>query len=238
VGIPGHSILGFGYWTGTTPWHSTPTDFVVNWTTWGGGWDGMWGLVEFDEVYAYTTMRVDQQPQQGAITVTGTSGPGLVTVSSNPQEDVLLLEKEVYSLDPFDIEITVTGGQSQITIDETVLNLTGEDWLDFHYQLGFGLGDQFRPSDDTDGLSFLSGVSDVFGPGALLSQDELAFAGGVVPPGGIALFNLVIALPGEDPFTFTLREWPTTIIPEPATLLIWSLLGALALTLGLRRRGR
>ena len=57
VGIESHSILGFGYWTGS--FGSGPVkNYVVNWTTWGG-WNGMWGLVDFDEVYTYTTLRVE-----------------------------------------------------------------------------------------------------------------------------------------------------------------------------------
>jgi hypothetical protein len=76
VGITGHSILGFGYWTGMTPWHTEPTDFVVNWTTWGGGWDGLWGLVEFDEVYAFTTLRVGQPTPEPATCVLALLGLG------------------------------------------------------------------------------------------------------------------------------------------------------------------
>jgi hypothetical protein len=67
VGISGHSILGLGYWTSDGSHGTTAGEnYVVNWTTWGpnNGWtDGQWGLIEFDEVYAFTTLEIgDHNP--------------------------------------------------------------------------------------------------------------------------------------------------------------------------------
>ncbi len=68
VGIPGHSILGLGYYyDGTDP-------YVINWTTWGGGWDDTWGSVLWDEVYASTFLRIDQQtviPEPATLSLLG-----------------------------------------------------------------------------------------------------------------------------------------------------------------------
>jgi len=59
VGIPGHSILGFGYWNDPEGVYGPEaTDYVVNWTTWRGSAAGKYGLIEFSEVYAYTVLRV------------------------------------------------------------------------------------------------------------------------------------------------------------------------------------
>jgi PEP-CTERM motif len=60
VGITGHSILGLGYAT-----DAQGIPYVVNWTTWGGGWDGVYGLMPFSEVYAYTLLRVNDVPEPG-----------------------------------------------------------------------------------------------------------------------------------------------------------------------------
>ena len=74
VGIPGHSILGFGYCT------LDGVDYVINWTTWGGDWDGMWGLVEFNEVYGFTTLRIaGRTPEPASFAIWGLIGSmGLV----------------------------------------------------------------------------------------------------------------------------------------------------------------
>ncbi|MBN1588433.1 MAG: tandem-95 repeat protein [Pirellulales bacterium] len=58
VGIPGHSILGFGYWDDPNGVYGEPhTQYVVNMTTWASS-AGKFGLIEFSEVYAYTLLRV------------------------------------------------------------------------------------------------------------------------------------------------------------------------------------
>jgi hypothetical protein len=50
-----------------------------------------------------------------------------------------------------DIVFTVTNSNSPNGLDrilfrETVANTTGQTWLDFHIQLGFGTGTQFTPA--------------------------------------------------------------------------------------------
>jgi hypothetical protein len=74
VGIPGHSILGFGYWNDPSGVYGVAgTDYVVNMTTWGpaNGWTtGVYGLIEFSEVYRLTTVRVgDLVPEPASVIV-------------------------------------------------------------------------------------------------------------------------------------------------------------------------
>ena len=167
------------------------------------------------------------------IAVTGSAGNWRLATSAQPNQ--LVVDKTATDLDPFDMEITVTGGGQLREILENAINTTGEDWADYHILLGFGLGPDFVPSQPGDGLGFTNALSQAF-PGLVITEDELSFDGGTVPIGGAADFALTIGLPGDEPITFTLRQFPTTgdVIPEPATL---SLLGLGALAL-LRRRKR
>jgi hypothetical protein len=52
VGISGHSILGLGYY------YENELPYVMNWTTWGGAWNGTWGTIAWSEVYAATFLRI------------------------------------------------------------------------------------------------------------------------------------------------------------------------------------
>jgi len=213
-------------------------------------------VTHFDELYMGHTsthgeqMRVDEIRMgetfnsvvglsDAGIEVTGTAGTWNITREENSVPEVLEVDKRAVDLDPFDMEITVTGGSTTITIDETVLNETMEDWTDYHVQLGTGLGIDFVASTPGDGLSFISGTSSTFPALTWLSEDELAFSGSIVGPLNSDILQLQLQLPGDDPYTFTLRQWPTTttVIPEPSTFLIWAL-GLLGLVLCARRRRR
>jgi len=167
------------------------------------------------------------------IAVTGTAGNWRLATSAQPNE--LTVSKTATDLDPFDMQITVAGGGVLRQILEDVINTTDEDWADYHMLLGFGLGPEFVPSEPGDGLGFADALSQAF-PGLAISEDELSFDRGIVPIGEPADFALSIEVPGDQPFTFTLRQYPTTgdIIPEPATLSLLGL-GAL-LAIGRRRR--
>ena len=135
----------------------------------------------------------------------------------------LTVEKTANDSGPFDMEITVTGGLTTININETVLNPTMVDWSDYHVQLGTGLGGGFVASAPSDGLSFISGTSATFPTATAMSEDELAFSGSLVGPLNSDFQQLQVQVPGADPYTFTLRQWPTfptgPTIPEPMTML-------------------
>jgi len=162
--------------------------------------------------------------------VTGDSGNWDIEWSVDPFTPTrLTVEKVANDAGPFDMEITVTGGLTSLNIDETVLNPSMVDWTDYHVQLGTGLGADFVPSSPGDGLSFFSGISSTFPTVTVVSEDELAFSGSVVGPLNSDLQQLQILLAGEDPFTFTLRQWPTfpaSDVPEPATMALLTLAAA------------
>lgn len=173
----------------------------------------------------------------GDITVTGLAARGTAgtwDMTWTGELGAITVEKTANDIDPFDIEIETTGGQQTMDIIETVFNESGIDWLDYHFILGTGLGEDFVPSTAGDGLGFRSALSvgQLF-PNLDLSEDEAGFDGATVLVGDPAGFELSIALPGDDNFTFTLRQYPT-VIPEPSTAI---LCGLALIGLCRRRRG-
>ena len=157
-----------------------------------------------------------------------------------------------------DVEYVVvnSGGTTEYRVTTQlpgVVNNTGQEWRDFHFQLGFGVGASFVPSGALDALDFdtpdrdPSPTSSVFT--ALSHQaDALDWTGGVVPSIGGVRFELAIDVPDNLQLInpngvnrFTLRQTPTlgpTEVSEPttATLLLAGLVGLLGY--GWRRRQR
>ena len=215
----GHAMYGTGYSGSNTvelcdTWTMGHGGGTPHTMTWGGWYGGM-------QHYAVTTMDLGTIAQA---LVTGHAGTWDYDDSFNPP-DQLIITKWAKDMGPFDLEITVTGGIiDPINILEEVYNGTGIPWTDYHVQLGYGPL-PFQASTAGDGLSFVSGFSNAFPQVTFVSEDELSFAGGVVPPTFWADFDLWVNLPdGVDPFTFTLRQWPTTsVIPEPTALVLAAL---------------
>ena len=243
----GHAMYGTGYQEPAGPTGPKIVELCDTWSighgtgtphtmTWGGTYVG--GTVTYTH-YAVTTMDLGGTAQ--GILVTGFAGNWDYQDSFNPP-DQLIITKWANDMGPFDLEITVTGGIDPINILEEVYNNTGIAWTDYHFELGYGLGPAFQRSSSTDGLFFISGSSLAFPlmtPIGTPEWDELSFAGGTVPPLSWADFNLWVDLPnGVDPFIFTLRQWPTTsVIPEPAALVLAALGFWCLLMAGFRLRG-
>ncbi|MBI4115718.1 MAG: PEP-CTERM sorting domain-containing protein [Candidatus Omnitrophica bacterium] len=119
--------------------------------------------------------------------------------------------------DPFDIIFTVvdSGGVTDQFFIERVLNDTSHTWLDYHFALGFGSGDNFVLSSPDDGLDFdfpdkdptpsnlvqianVGGYDDTDTPvfGTLNHMaDEIWWSGGALAPGEEILFSFSIDVP-------------------------------------------
>jgi len=170
----------------------------------------------------------------GGIAVGETFGNWGLEWSNDPTEQLNLV-KTATDLQPFDKEITVTGGLESIIIDETVLNASGTAWTDYHLILGRGLGGQFEAADGLDGLAFLSASSTAFDGAIQVSPGEFLFHGGILAPGEEASFRLELTMPQGDPVTFTLRQAPS--VPEPASAVL-VMLAVPAVLARVRRRVR
>jgi hypothetical protein len=131
--------------------------------------------------------------------------------------------------------------------DEIITNLTGVDWTDFHWIIGTTDRTRFNreltnPTTDpnADGWHIGPFTNAEWSKNANLGTETLSVAGGSVPNQssffpGTGHGNLVIDvdLEGSGTTVFTLKEIPT--IPEPASLTLLGLGGAMVI---LRRRAR
>jgi len=158
----GHAMFGVGYqeiggqqivelcdtWT---MGHGGGTPHTMNW----GGWYG--GM----QHYGVTVMDLGATAQ--GILVTGQAGNWLYQ-DTYYAPNQLYIQKHATDMGPFDLEITVLGGIDPINILEEVENLTGITWTDYHFELGYGLGQNFVSSQLTpgDGLSFFAGLENSF----------------------------------------------------------------------------
>lgn len=115
--------------------------------------------------------------------------------------------------------------------DESITNMTGVTWRDFHWILGVTdvarfNRDMTNPTTNADELGWQIGpfTKASWSANANLGTEELAVAGGEVADGssffpGIGKGNLVIDIVGLDRgLVFTLKEIPT--ISEPASLML------------------
>lgn len=141
-----------------------------------------------------------------------------------------------------------SGGTTEYQITQTFINNTGETWIGFEFELGYGLGDAFTRSGAGDGLDFDTPDADPTPTASLFSvllheSDFIRWTDGSVPSIGVLTLSFAIDVPdnlaafnpaGLD--RFTLRQSPIVAaqeVPEPSSLL---LLGAGALGLVVRRR--
>lgn len=187
----------------------------------------------------------------GYATVNGISQGSISTPHPNdatpngaggPSPNGLDVSKTFTKFEPLDMVFTVSnsGGVTSYWFDEDVTNLTGVDWKDYHFELGFGTGLNFVLG--TGGLV----VFDATNPAAASS-----FANGVqtaytvswngppgIPNGGIGAFEVQILVsdvaPPDTSYKFTLRQYPT--VPEPSSVILLGAGCAVLLGCGVRRR--
>ncbi|MGD0767442.1 MAG: PEP-CTERM sorting domain-containing protein [Tepidisphaeraceae bacterium] len=180
------------------------------------------------------------------------AGPG---GAGGPSGNVVDIDKTFNSLLPIDITFhvadspnpgpPVTPGYTSYLFDETVLNNTGFDWTDYHFQLGFGTGPTFALAAAPSELQFDPGNpagNDVFLTG-VQTEYTVDWTNGLVPNLTTDGFDVQVIVPDTalanagayaDPagggYTFTLRQFPT--VPEPTS---FAGLG-MALLVGMSRR--
>lgn len=138
----------------------------------------------------------------------------------------------------FFLETDLTGAPYSLPGFIGVENNTGIAWIDYHFELGFGVGGDFARSGDYDGLDFdepdppdpLPTSSDFASLDLGGDEDIISWSDGIVPDGGTVGFTFSIDVPSSssyipdsalvtDGYTFTLRQQPSPI-PEPGTMVL------------------
>ena len=126
-----------------------------------------------------------------------------------------------------------SGGTTEYRFTQSLVNNTGQVWLGFHYELGFGTGANFVRSTGLDLLDFDAPDRDPAPTSSRFSlldhqADTLDWTGGTVPSIGSVAFSFAVDVPDDlSSFhpgglnRFTIRQvqvTQATIIPEPSTL--------------------
>jgi hypothetical protein len=195
---------------------------------------------------------------------TGSIGPVGITPSPNNDNAAAASPNTLpYSvffnaggLGNLDIEFVVanSGGTTEYRVTNSLLgvvNNTGQAWTDFHFQLGFGVGQSFVPSSALDALDFDTPDRDPTPSSTVFTNlnhqtDSLDWTGGSVPSVGVVRFELAIDVPDNlqsiNPNSvsrFTLRQTPTVqvaAVSEPITAILL-LAALLAMARAIRRPG-
>ena len=173
--------------------------------------------------------------------------PVIITIATNNDNvagnNIIVPIKRFDSTDIIDMQFNVedTNGVTEYQFFEAVDNNSGENWISYSIQLGFGVGDAFAPSSADDGLDFdhpghdPPPISSIF-PTVATGQDLLVFSDEIQSAGAQTyVFQIDVPDLGALGGTFTIRQTPVPV-PEPSTFLL-----AMIATVGLsfyRRRRR
>ena len=165
-----------------------------------------------------------------------------------------VIQKTFWQVGPVNFDLTyqqadlTASGFNGIRLVELVHNETGATWTDFHVAIDptVGVWEQQTPGviPDVYQVQFNGNLNRWEATNLPLAADITIGASQVdfvfepaytVPDGGS--FGLYIAVqPSQQNGTLHVTEYPT--VPEPTTLIIWSLLGGLGIGLGWWRRRR
>lgn len=187
---------------------------------------------------------------------TGTIGPlGATPAPNNDNATVASPNTVPYNIffngpGPLQVEFLTSnsGGTTEYRFTQTFINNTGQVWIGFVFELGYGLANAFMPSGAADGLDFDMPNADPAPTASLFpvlshQSERIEWSGGSVP--SISVLTLTFAIDVPDNLAafnpdqlnrFTLRQTPivaTQVVPEPSSLM---LLGAGMLALVSWRR--
>ncbi|MBI4357911.1 MAG: PEP-CTERM sorting domain-containing protein [Candidatus Omnitrophica bacterium] len=177
----------------------------------------------------------------GKFTVEGPGGEAAAEIDGK-----LIIDKVYDSVDPIDIKFEVDGSSGEDSlygVIEFFHNSTGQDWDDYHLELGYGGfdnatdSDPFVQSSDEDELYFvppLEQVLPVFDT-VMFMDNAIWLEDGIFPADASNVMFYQINVPGADSvpnardgfYEFTLRQYPSiengAVIPEPSTLFLLGL---------------
>jgi hypothetical protein len=168
--------------------------------------------------------------------------------------NIAVASKLFNATQPIDIvfEVDDSGGTTEYRLAEGVANVSGQDFLMYEFQLGFGTGANFALAAAGNGLDFDWPNIDPGPTSARFmtmahSEKQVRFTMGTIPDGMTDAFTLSFDVPDFDAnsmpaaaqinggYRFTLRQLPS-IIPEPGTIGIAILSGLAWAVFTLRRR--
>ncbi|MEM8945372.1 MAG: choice-of-anchor F family protein [Planctomycetota bacterium] len=184
----------------------------------------------------------------GIVSIAGIEPPFDLTINNDDVVDdspnvMEVRQKDFRGVEHIDIvfEVMNTDGVTEYSFIEGVQNSSGFDWESYHIQLGFGTGADFVLSTPGDGLDFdapLYNSTIQFDPApgfsfpdvTIVSEDYIFADGGPGQPDTFYNEPFVFSIDVPDGIdTFTLRQFPIAVVPEPSVMILIALGGCAAL---------
>ena len=173
-------------------------------------------------------------------------GPGLGDYAFEQDGDNSFFYGKLYeSNDYIDLLMLVYNDQqtNEVVFYEYIINETGVDWTDYHLELGFIVfNEEFEDYDFItveSSLAFSDIEQDAFSNTSFMPEENpyaIWLDDGVVTDEDYFELGLAFSLPDFDPetmperalfddddgiaYVIALRQYPTTAVPEPATMLL------------------